>query len=112
MPFIEVPPLALIIERLPLISPEGTEHRNYLIREMAAKTVFVMFYVGAIYSTDRWVIPSQITDMIDEQSLLLDQDDRYSWSKLMLSNKKKNQLTLGMHLIVESLSVMKPFVLV
>lgn len=92
MPLIEVPSLALIIERLPLIFPEGTEHRNYLIREMAAKTVFVMFYAGAIYSTDRWVRPSQITDMTDEQSLLLDQDDRYSWSKLMLSNKKKKPI--------------------
>ena len=92
MPLIEVPSLALIIERLPLIFPEGTEHRNYLIREMAAKTVFVMSYAGAIYSTDRWVRPSQITDMTDEQSLLLDQDDRYSWSKLMLSNKKKKPI--------------------
>tara|TARA_B110000977_G_C11048569_1_gene481481 strand:+ start:905 stop:1999 length:1095 start_codon:yes stop_codon:yes gene_type:complete len=89
VPLIKVPPLALIIERLPLIFPEGTEHRNYLIREMAAKTIFVMFYAGAVDSIDRWVRPSQITDMSDEQSLLLGDDDRDSWVKLMLSNKKK-----------------------
>lgn len=85
----EVPPLALIAERLPQIFPEGTEHRNYLIREMAAKTLYVMFYAGAIEGTDRWIRPSQVTDMTDEQSLLTDTESREAWVKMMLSNKKK-----------------------
>lgn len=89
MSLIDVPPLAVIMERLPIIFPEGTEHRNYLIREMAAKTIFVMFYAGAVDSIDRWIRPSQITDMTDEQAALLNNDDRNSWVKLMLSNKKK-----------------------
>jgi len=89
MSLLAVPPLSLIMERLPVIFPEGTEHRNYLIREMAAKTLFVMFYAGAIEGTERWVRPSQITDMTDVQSTLLDDSNRDAWVKLMLSNKKK-----------------------
>lgn len=85
----EVPPLELIVERLPQIFPEGTEHRNYLIREMAAKTIYVMFYAGAIEGTDRWVRPSQITDMTDTQAQLTDDESREAWVKMMLSNKKK-----------------------
>jgi hypothetical protein len=87
--FPDVPSLALIAERLPQIFPEGTEHRNYLIREMAAKTIYVMFYAGAIEGSDRWVRPSQITDMTDEQAQLTDADNRKAWVKMMLSNKKK-----------------------
>ncbi|MCU7816790.1 MAG: restriction endonuclease [Candidatus Thiodiazotropha sp. (ex Rostrolucina anterorostrata)] len=89
MTFSEVPSLALIAERLPQIFPEGTEQRNYLIREMAAKTIYVMFYAGAIEGSDRWVRPSQVTDMTDEQSLLTNVDSRKAWVKMMLSNKKK-----------------------
>lgn len=84
-----VPPLPLISERLIKIFPEGTEHRNYLIREMAAKTIYVMFYAGAIEGTDCWVRPSQITDMTDVQAKLTDSESRESWVKMMLSNKKK-----------------------
>ncbi|EBG4192197.1 restriction endonuclease, partial [Salmonella enterica] len=36
-----VPSLEVIAERLPLIFPEGTENRNYVIREMAARTLYV-----------------------------------------------------------------------
>ena len=45
-----LPPLLTvpdIQERLQTIFPEGTENRNYVTREMAARTVFVMLYVGA-----------------------------------------------------------------
>ncbi|MGI2030255.1 BsuBI/PstI family type II restriction endonuclease [Endozoicomonas acroporae] len=89
MTFPEVPPLALTAERLPQIFPEGTEHRNYLIREMAAKTIYVMFYAGAVEGSDRWVRPSQVTDMTDEQAQQTDIKSREEWVKRMLSNKKK-----------------------
>lgn len=85
----EVPSLALITQRLPTIFPEGTEHRNYLIREMAAKTIYVMFYAGAIEGSGRWVRPSQVTDMTDEQAQLTDTPNRETWVNKMLSNKKK-----------------------
>lgn len=89
MKLLEVPNLDLIQKRLLLVFPEGTEHRNYLIREMAAKTIFVMFYAGAVEGKDRWIRPSQVTDMTDEQSNIQDTDSREAWVKLMLSNRKK-----------------------
>lgn len=58
-----VPSLEVIAERLPLIFPEGTENRNYVIREMAARTLYVMFYAGAVEGADRWIRPSQVTDI-------------------------------------------------
>ncbi|RAP59668.1 BsuBI/PstI family type II restriction endonuclease [Oleiagrimonas sp. MCCC 1A03011] len=88
----DVPPLELIKERLPLIFPEGTEHRNYVIREMAAKTLYVMFYTGAVGGLGRWVRPSQITDMSDGQAVKLDEADREAWTVESLSSKKTRPL--------------------
>jgi hypothetical protein len=84
-----VPSLQLISERLQLIFPEGTEHRAYVIREMAAKTIYVMFYCGALQGTDYWIRPSQVTDMTDEQAASLDDEVRQQWIKTSLSSKKK-----------------------
>lgn len=86
---IEVPPIELISKRLPLIFPPGTEHRNFVIREMAARTIFVMFYAGAAEGTERYIRPSQVTDMADSQAQLLDDESRIAWANLSLSKKKK-----------------------
>lgn len=83
-----VPAIQIIIERLPLIFPEGTEHRNYVVRDMAARTIFVMFYAGAIEGKNRWVRPSQVTDMTDDQSISLDDASRNAWITSSLSSKK------------------------
>jgi len=83
-----VPPLSLIQERLPLIFPQGLEHRNYVIRMSAAHSIWVMFYAGAIDGAGRWVRPSQITDMTDEQALRGSLDDREEWYIRSLSSKK------------------------
>jgi hypothetical protein len=64
--------LKTISERLPLIFPEGIAHRNYLTREIAAKTIFVMVYVGAVEGTDRWLRPDQVTKMTDTQAVARD----------------------------------------
>ncbi|EFL5796446.1 restriction endonuclease [Escherichia albertii] len=84
----QVPSLEVIADRLPLIFPEGTENRNYVIREMAARTLYVMFYAGAIEGQDRWIRPSQVTDMYDEQAEQLSDDQREAWVKRALSSKK------------------------
>ena len=84
-----VPSLAVIAERLPTIFPEGTENRNYVIRDMAARTVYVMFYAGAIEGAERWIRPSQVTDMSDEQAQLLSDEDRQIWVNHALSSKKE-----------------------
>lgn len=84
-----VPPLELISKRLPLIFPDGTEHRAYVIRDMAARTIYVMFYTASIEGSDNWIRPSQVTDMTDIQSQLLDDESRNNWVKVSLSNKKE-----------------------
>lgn len=84
----QVPSLDLIRERLPLIFPEGTEHRNYAIREVAARVVYTMFYVGAIEGLDAWLRPSQVTDMSFWQASQLDVAGRVAWIAKSLSNKK------------------------
>lgn len=83
-----VPSVQLIAARLPEIFPEGTENRNYVVREMAARTVFVMFYVGAVQGADRWIRPSQVTDMSDEQAAQTDDVARKAWTAQSLSSKK------------------------
>lgn len=88
MPLPPLPAIPLIIERLPLIFPEGTENRNYVTREMAARVVYVMFYTGAIEGADNWIRPSQVTGMSDEQAALTDDASRIAWAKLSLSQKK------------------------
>ncbi|WP_281174852.1 MULTISPECIES: BsuBI/PstI family type II restriction endonuclease [Arenimonas] len=85
---IPVPPLALIAQRLPLIFPEGSAHRNYAIREMAARTIYVMFYAGAVEGTDRWIRPNQVTVMSDEQAEMLKDSDRLAWVEMSLSRKQ------------------------
>ena len=75
-----VPSLSTIINRLPLIFPEGIEHRNYVVREMAAKTIFVMLYAIAVEGTDRWLRPDQITKMTDAQAAKVADDERLSWA--------------------------------
>ena len=54
-------PVPDIHQRLQTIFPEGTENRNYVIREMAAKTVFVMLYIGAVEGAGCWLRPDQVT---------------------------------------------------
>ena len=77
-----VPPLlavADIHERLQTIFPEGTANRNYVTREIAAKTVFVMLYIGAIEGAECWLRPDQVTRMTDAQTVLAEDEDREAW---------------------------------
>lgn len=79
-----VPSLQTIMNRLPLIFPEGIEHRSYVTREMAAKTIFVILYAGAVEGTDRWLRPDQVTKMTDEQAFKTSDAERLSWAEKSL----------------------------
>lgn len=81
-----VPALSVIAERLPVIFPEGTARRQFLTREMTAKTIFVMAYAGAVEGTDRCVRPDQITRMTDVQSARTRDDERLAWTRESLSS--------------------------
>ncbi|HTB22623.1 MAG TPA: BsuBI/PstI family type II restriction endonuclease [bacterium] len=86
---IDVPKLETIRKRLPEIFPEGIEFRNYLVRDMAVSTVYVMFYANAIEGEDQWIRPSQVTDMTDSQAMKIDTSSRLAWVKKILSSNKK-----------------------
>lgn len=79
MPLPSIPTIELIAERLPEIFPEGTEHRNYVIREMAARTVYVMLYADAIEGTAKWIRPSHVYFMTHEQASKVSVAERESW---------------------------------
>ena len=77
-----LPPLltvARIRERLGKIFLDGTPNRNYVTREMAAKTVFVMLYIGAVVGKKRWMRPDQVTRMTDAQAALAKDPQREAW---------------------------------
>lgn len=74
-------PVADIHERLQTIFPEGTANRNYVTREIAAKTVFVMMYMGAIEGAGCWLRPDQVTRMTNAQAELARDADRNAWAK-------------------------------
>lgn len=82
-----LPPLLAvkrIQERLLAIFPEGTSNRGYCTREIAAKTIFVMLYAGAITGSNRYVRPDQVTRMTDSQAKLTDEQARLAWASTSL----------------------------
>lgn len=77
-----LPPLLAVADthmRLQAIFPDGTANRNYVTREIAAKTVFVLQYIGAVEGTERWLRPDQVTRMTDAQAALANDRDREAW---------------------------------
>lgn len=79
MPLPPLLPVPKIHGRLQNIYPEGTANRNYLTRKIAAKTVFVMLYIGAVEGDRRWLRPDQVTRMTDTQAALSEDGDREAW---------------------------------
>ena len=77
-----LPPLLAVADihmRLQSIFPDGTANRNYVTREIAAKTVFVLLYIGAVEGAERWLRPDQVTRMTDGQAASAEEQDRESW---------------------------------
>ena len=79
-----LPSVKTIHDRLRQVFPEGTPNRNYCTREIAAKTIFVMLYTGAIESRASFLRPNQVTRMTDAQAALCSDDDRVAWTKSSL----------------------------
>jgi hypothetical protein len=55
---------------------------------MAARTVFVMLYAGAVEGTGRWIRPNQVTRMTDDQAMLVSESDRVQWGNESLRARK------------------------
>lgn len=81
-------PVEQIHERLQMIFPEGTQHRNNCVWLIAAKTIFVMIYVGAVEGQQTWIRPDQVTRMTDEQASITDDSAREEWRKQSLKSSK------------------------
>ena len=77
-----LPPFSEIQKRLLEIFPEGTPNRGYCTREIAAKTVFVMLYVGAVESRGVYIRPNQVTRMTSVQA-----DRVFSWRSWRLGER-------------------------
>ncbi len=75
-PLLDVPEIQ---RRLLQIFPEGTPQRNYCTREMAARTVFVMLYIGAIEGTGIWMAPKHVYRMGTGQSARRSDQERQAY---------------------------------
>jgi hypothetical protein len=85
-----LPDISEIHRRLPLIFPEGTPQRGYCIREMAARTIFVMLYIGAIEGSGLWMGPKHVYRMGNAQSGQRDDAQRQNY---MTAVEKRNFAT-------------------
>ncbi len=83
-PLVGVPKLVEIARRLRLIFPSGTDQVGYLTREIAAKTIFVMFYANAVDGNEQWIRPNQVARMTDAQAKLTGDPDRTEWIRQSL----------------------------
>jgi hypothetical protein len=81
-----LPPLADVSDiqrRLFEIFPEGTPQRAYCTREMAARTIFVMLYIGAIEGCGMWMAPKHVYRMGTVQSNLRSDPDREAYIQVV-----------------------------
>ncbi|MET4214492.1 BsuBI/PstI family type II restriction endonuclease [Bradyrhizobium sp. LA2.1] len=71
---------AQIQQRLQVIFPEGTPHRGYCVRELAASTVFAALYVGAIEGSSIFFGPKFVYVMTEEQAKRTDKTSRLEYA--------------------------------
>lgn len=74
-----LPTVAEIHARLQEIVPETEDPRGWVRREMAARILFVMLYGFAVEGQDRWIRPTAVTDMTDDQAKRQDPQERIAW---------------------------------
>jgi hypothetical protein len=75
----DLPPISEIRRRLEAIFPEGTPHRPYFIRDMAARVVFTMLYVGAVERLGQWLGPRHVYVMSEAQASLQTEEERLAY---------------------------------
>jgi hypothetical protein len=74
----------VVLQRLPRIFPEGTPHRNYCTRELAASTVFAMLYIGAVEGSAVYLAPIHVYRMTDRQAARPDDASRRTYTSAVL----------------------------
>lgn len=86
-----LPPLSPwqeISARLPIIFPAGTPNRDRSIWDIAAKTIYVMLYVGAVEGRNYWLRPDQVSRMTDSQSVQTGDPERFAWAEASMKPGK------------------------
>jgi hypothetical protein len=73
-----------IHQRLQVIFPNGTPHRNYCTRELAASTVFTALYIGAVEGRETFFGPKHVYRMTHQQALRTDEVSRSSYARKIL----------------------------
>lgn len=74
--------------RLAIVFPPGTPNRDHSVWEIAARTVFVMLYAGAVDGRDYWLRPDQVSRMTDAQAAQLSDEARFAWAKESMRSSK------------------------
>jgi hypothetical protein len=77
-----------IHKRLQELFPVGTPNRDTCVWEIAARTIFVMLYAGAVSGRDSWSRPDQVTRMTDAQAVLDSDAERLAWAKTSMAASK------------------------
>lgn len=67
--------------RLEKIFPAGLEMRQNMVREMAAKVLYVFLYGGMVEGAGRCLRPSHVYFYTDDQAAKLTQEEREHWFK-------------------------------
>ena len=69
-----------VSKRLEVIFPEGIPDRNYFIREISVKTIFVFLYIDAVEGSETWLAPKHVLRMSDKQSRLQEVEQRIEYA--------------------------------
>jgi BsuBI/PstI restriction endonuclease len=86
-----LPPLPnwqAIHSRLAHIFPAGTPNREHSIWEIAARTIFVMLYTGAVEGMQYWLRPDQVSRMTSDQAVQASDEARQAWAKVSMKPGK------------------------
>lgn len=107
----KLPSVADIHARLERLFTPGLEMRKNLVREMAAKTVFVFLYGGMVDGADSCLRPSHVYFFTEDQAQKTSDENRLLW--LAQSKKPGSGLKAlaGTLTQLGSRFVMKPFAL-
>lgn len=75
-----------IQKRLEFLFPKGTTYRGYLVREIAASTIYVMLYVGAIEGNKKYIGPKHVYRMSSDQAELRSAAERIEYGDSVIAS--------------------------
>jgi hypothetical protein len=78
-------------ERLTVIFPDGTSQRGYVVRDLAAKTIFAAIYIDAIEGNGQWLAPKHVYRMSDIQASLTSRLSRNAYAVNVMKPKGRSE---------------------